>query len=187
VIGELTTRSPPPTSQMFAPGRRSQHLFVHGAHVAGREADVRAGNGRQCRWLKTRQPAGGLVEYEQVRARHQGSDEQHFLLVALGVSPHLLDGSKSNRVTSSSRYAESTRPWIRPRKWIVSNPVSDGHRLAGDARAAGVPRRPAAGSRVRRSPPAPLSAGPAPGAGGSWWSSRRRSARDSRRPRRAPT
>ena len=36
------------------------------------------------------EPAGGLVEHEQVGARHQGGDEQYLLLVALGVGPHLL-------------------------------------------------------------------------------------------------
>ena len=36
------------------------------------------------------EPAGGLVEHEQVRTRHQGGDEQYLLLVALGVSPHFL-------------------------------------------------------------------------------------------------
>jgi hypothetical protein len=62
--------------------RRQEHRLPGGARL-GHAAAERL-------FHKRVEPAGGLVEHEQVRARHQGGDEQYLLLVALGVSPHFL-------------------------------------------------------------------------------------------------
>ena len=132
------------------------------------------------------EPGGGLVEHEQVGARHQGGDEQYLLPVALGVGPDLL-GRIEVEPLDQLVAVRGVDPALDPPQEMKC--LGPGERrpqvgLAGDV---GEPpvclARSGAGSRARRSRPAPPWAGPAPGAGGWWWSSRRRSAPGSRRPR----
>ena len=135
------------------------------------------------------EPAGRLVEQQQVRAGGERGDQLHLLAVALRQRSHLLarlqlealDELRRGSATSIAavQAARGTRASRRPSSRATRTAPRRRRRPAG-ARGPDRPRR-----RRRTARPRPPMGGAARAAAGSWSSCRRRSARDSRTPPRA--